>query len=264
LKIDLVMWTKDGEKTLVPCLKSIERAIDNDQVNQKIAVDGHSRDNTKAILEQFGWTVYDAEKVGIPFQAKQAISLVEMPFFASFEQDIILNPRWFQLALRHFHEKENVAVVQGVRTSLNKTLRIIESSSLNKKIRQSSIDNNLYRTDVIKSLDLPLKYPLGFDRALQDLVLDKGFKWIVDKQLVSLHNKQSFMQDAKKLCNDITRCKYMRDNVPFSRVLRLFCFSWIRGFQMALDSRYPLVIFAYPYYRWQTVKAYFRDTAEEN
>jgi len=264
LKIDLVIWTKDGEKTLVPCLKSIERAIGHDQVNQKIAVDGHSKDNTKTILKQFGWTVYNAEKVGIPFQAKQAISLVETPFFASFEQDIILNPQWFQLALRHFYEKENVAVVQGVRVSLNKTLKVIEASALNKKIRQSSMDNNLYRTDIIKSLDLPLKYPLGFDRALQDLILNKGFKWIVDKQLVSLHNKQSFMQDAKKICNDITRCEYMRDNVPFFRVLKLFCFSWVRGFQMGLKSKYPLVIFAYPYYRWQSVKAYFRHTTKEN
>ena len=264
MKIDLVIWTKDGEKTLVPCLKSIERAIGHDQVNQKIAVDGHSKDNTKTILKQFGWTVYNAEKVGIPFQAKQAISLVETPFFASFEQDIILNPQWFQLALRHFYEKENVAVVQGVRVSLNKTLKVIEASALNKKIRQSSIDNNLYRTDIIKSLDLPLKYPLGFDRALQDLILNKGFKWIVDKQLVSLHNKQSFMQDAKKICNDITRCEYMRDNVPFFRVLKLFCFSWVRGFQMGLKSKYPLVIFAYPYYRWQSVKAYFRHTTKEN
>ncbi len=264
MKIDLVIWTKDGEKTLVPCLKSIETAIGHNQVNQKIAVDGHSKDNTKTILKQFGWTVYKAEKIGIPFQAKQAISLVETPFFASFEQDIILNSRWFRLALRHFYEKENVAVVQGVRVSLNKTLKIIEDLALNKKIRYSSIDNNLYRTDIMKSLDLPLKYPLGFDRALQDLILNKGFKWIVDKQLVSLHNKQSFMQAAKKLCNDITRCEYMRDNVSFFRVLKIFCFSWVRGFQMGLKSKYPLVIFAYPYYRWQSVKAYFRHNAKEN
>jgi glycosyltransferase involved in cell wall biosynthesis len=264
LKIDLVIWTKDGEKTLVPCLKSIERAIGPNQVNQKIAVDGHSKDNTKAILKQFGWTVYDAEKVGIQFQAKQAISLVETPFFASFEQDIILNPRWFQLALRHFYEKENVAVVQGVRISLNRTLRIIEAAGLDRKIRYSSIDNNLYRTDIIKSLDLPSKYPLSFDRALQDLILDKGFKWIVDDQLVSLHNKQSFIRDAKKICNDITRCKYMRDNVPFSRVLKIFAFSWVRGAQMGLKSKYPLVIFAYPYYRWQSVKAYFSNITKEN
>jgi len=258
------MWTKDGEKTLVPCLKSIERAIDPDQVNQKIAVDGHSKDNTKTILEQFGWTVYDAEKVGIPFQAKQAISLVETPFFASFEQDIILNPRWFQVALKHFYGKENVAVVQGVRVSVNKTLRIIEATELNKKTRLSSIDNNLYRTDIVKSLDLPLKYPIGFDRALQDLILKKGFRWIVDKQLVSLHNKQSFMKDAKKMFNDITRCDYVRDHISFYRLLRVFSFSWIRGFQMGLKSKYPLVIFAYPYYRWQSVKAYFRNTAKEN
>jgi glycosyltransferase involved in cell wall biosynthesis len=264
LKIDLVMWTKDGEKTLVPCLKSIERAIGPDQVNQKIAVDAHSKDNTKTILKQFGWTVYDAKKVGIQFQAKQAISLVETPFFASFEQDIILNPRWFQLALRHFYEKENVAVVQGVRISLNRTLRIIEAAGLDRKIRYSSIDNNLYRTDIIKSLDLPSKYPLGFDRALQDLILNKGFKWVVDHQLVSLHNKQSFIQDAKKIYNDITRCEYMRDNVPFLRVLQIFGFSWVRGLQMGLQSKYPLVIFAYPYYRWQSVKAYFRNITKKD
>jgi hypothetical protein len=74
-----------GESTLVGCLQSIKKTIPPENVNQKIVVDALSTDSPKRICEKFGWTVYDAETVGIPYHANQGLKKVSTEFFASFE-----------------------------------------------------------------------------------------------------------------------------------------------------------------------------------
>jgi len=49
LKVDLVMWAKDGSKTLSIVFKRIEEVIPSENVNQKIFVDDHSVDNSVKI-----------------------------------------------------------------------------------------------------------------------------------------------------------------------------------------------------------------------
>jgi glycosyltransferase involved in cell wall biosynthesis len=71
MKMDLVMWTKNSQKTLVPCLKSIDRVIPKEAVNKKIIVDGHSTDKTEEIAKKFNWEFHKAEKTGISYQANQ-------------------------------------------------------------------------------------------------------------------------------------------------------------------------------------------------
>lgn len=82
MKIDLVMWALNSERTLNKSLKSIDEAIPAKLVNQKIMIDGHSHDKTKSIGESFGWEVFDAKRVGIPYQANQALDLVSTGIFA--------------------------------------------------------------------------------------------------------------------------------------------------------------------------------------
>ena len=151
-KIDLVMWTFNSAKELPPTLMSIEKVIPKGQVNQKIIEEGHSTDETKNIGKKFGQKVIDAEKVGIPNQANQALDMVTTKFFASFEHDVILNHNWFPVVLKHLQTDAEVAVAQGVRVTTNLIFRKNEEASLDRNIRYTSIDNNLYRTDVMKSL----------------------------------------------------------------------------------------------------------------
>lgn len=94
-KIDLVMWTLNSEKTLAVALSSINVAIPDRYVNQKIIVDGNSEYDTKEIGKAFGWQVITTNDRGIGKQANIALDLVETEVFASFEHDIILNPSWF-------------------------------------------------------------------------------------------------------------------------------------------------------------------------
>jgi len=257
-KIDLVMWTLNGEETLPFCLQSIEEAISSEVVNQKIVVDGNSIDNTKRICQSFGWKVYHAKVTGIPYQANQALNMVKTDLFASFEQDILLNPHWLPLIMRHFND-ENVAVAQGVRVSTHPTLRKIEEYSLTKMLRYSSLDNTMYRTEIIKKLGgYNHQYPLSADRDLQDRILNRGYKWIVDRQLISDHLKTSVRDSAKKIYNDLVICKYTKDKVKFRIILSIFAFSPIRGLQTAIKTKCPEAILVYPYLRLQRVLAYFK------
>lgn len=252
-KIDLVMWTLNSEKTLAATLSSINVAIPDKYVNQKIIVDGNSEDSTKKIGKAFGWQVINTNKRGIGKQANIALDLVETEVFASFEHDIILNPLWFGF-IRDQIEKPKVAVAQGVRLSTNPVMHAIEKYSLKREIRYTSIDNNLYRTKIIRELDgFNPYYPASCDRELQDRVWKAGYKWIVDRTIISEHIKPSLKDNAIHVHNLALLKDYPEDSVMTGNLARLL-FSPIRGLQIAYDQKCPQAFLAYPYWRFWRIK----------
>jgi glycosyltransferase involved in cell wall biosynthesis len=94
-KIDLVMWTKNGEKTLPYVLPQISRILPKNVIKNKIIIDDDSSDNTRLIASKFGWSVYSNVGKGISDATNTALSHVESDRFVSFEQDVLLSPRWW-------------------------------------------------------------------------------------------------------------------------------------------------------------------------
>ena len=82
MKVDLVMWTLNGEKTLPLVLSRINEIIPKDIVNQKLIVDDGSKDNTVAISRKFGWNVITNEGKGISDGANTALKHVQTHIFA--------------------------------------------------------------------------------------------------------------------------------------------------------------------------------------
>src|SRR5207253_5171332 len=109
--------TLNGEATITRCLDSIEKAVPSSAVCHRYLIDGGSVDATRDIAEKFGWTVAIARKRGIPFQANQALELVDTPLFGSFEQDVGLNSAWFSTLMHRLVSQPEVAVVQGLRAA---------------------------------------------------------------------------------------------------------------------------------------------------
>ena len=251
--IDLVMWTLNSQKTLSVVLSSIKIAIPDKCVNQKIIVDGNSEDNTREIGESFGWNVINTKDRGIGKQANIALDIVETEIFASFEHDIILNPLWL-CSIRGQIEKPNVAVVQGVRVATNSVMRAIEKYSLKRDLRYSSIDNNLYRTKIIREIGgYNPNYPVSTDRELQDRVWEAGYKWIVDRTIISDHIKPSFRDSATNV-HKLTLLKdYPKDNSTIENLAKLL-FSPIRGMEIVYDQKCPQAFLAYPYWRFWRMK----------
>lgn len=120
---DLVMWTKNGAKTLNVVLTQIEKAVPEKVVNQKIIVDDSSVDATRQIAARHGWKVYRNLKTGVANGANQALSYVSTEYFCSFEQDILLSPSWFSRMQQRIQSFPNAGCVQGVRVPTSRVLR---------------------------------------------------------------------------------------------------------------------------------------------
>ena len=266
MKLDLVMWTYNSEKTLSYTLNSIKKAIPEKFINQKIIVDGGSNDRTALIADFFKWNFIKSKRKGIPFQANTALELVETDIFASFEHDIVLCPNWFYL-IKNKLDNDKVAVAQGVRLSTNKALRAIEKYGLLEDyIRYSSIDNNIYKTKIIKDLGgFDEKFIVSTDRKLQDKIKENGYKWLICKNIISDHLKPSVRKSAKHYQKNHLLRDYKEDFKPvflYSKVKiksekrlefldslsKLFS-SFIIGFVIARKYKIPEVTYCYPYWR---------------
>lgn len=258
-KIDLVMWTLNSAKTLPHTLKSIDRVIPKEYVNKKIIVDGHSTDGTQKIGKQFGWTVIDAVNVGIPYQANQALDNVKTEIFASFEHDIILDIHWFNAVLKYLEFDPSVAVAQGVRLTTNPVFKKIEEVCIDRNIPYRSIDNNLYRTEIIKKLGgFDPRFLISCDWDLQERVQKAGYKWITDKTVISDHVRGS-IRNITKHYYKLSRLDDPH-NPPRLPVLLRFLYSPIRGLDISIRKRCPQAAVVYPYWRLIHLKAALTST----
>ena len=257
MKVDLVIWTLNGESTLRRCLESIEKAVPTSEVCHRYLIDGGSVDSTRDIAEKFGWTVAIARKRGIPFQANQALGLVDTPVFASFEQDVGLNPAWFSTLMSRLVSQPEVAVVQGLRAaSGSRYLEAIDGYVVRHGLVPAwvySIDNNLYRTQAVRSVGgFPEDFPMSTDGALRNSLFRNGWKWRVYNDVVSRHYRDSFVGQMRHSVMQTAVGKVLWETYPeypaptkFGRLLA----TPITGAKMASEAHCPGVFFGYPLLR---------------
>jgi glycosyltransferase involved in cell wall biosynthesis len=257
-KVDLVMWTKNGEAYLPQVLRRIDRVIPHEVVCHRILVDDHSSDRTVSIAREFNWEVYLNPSVGIASGANEALRHVDCDFFVSVEQDIILSRNWWDEIPKHMDDPL-VACAQGVRVPTHPVLRILEEwqrDVLGKKPSLVSIDNNIFRSKVVKSMG-------GFPRdclICTDMILMKKisaetpYKWVIDSNVTSLHIRNDLKASLEHpykmgyLCAQTPYC--IHDENPSLAVnLRILLTSPIRALQIALKRNYPNIIWAYPLLR---------------
>lgn len=251
MKIDLLIWTLNSEKTLPITLRSIEKAIPKENINQKIIVDGGSIDNTIQIAEKNGWTIIKSKK-GIAKQANLGLKHIETSVFASFEHDIILDPNWFY-KIKDTIKPENVAASQGIRLSINPTLRAIDKYAAEHG-RVVSIDNNLYKTEIIRKLGgFKEQFYASADRDLQDRIRQNGYKWIINKNIISLHNKTGLKTTAKHMQKLSFFDSYEKEDSK-KAIIKTFFFSPLRGLQIAIKEKQPQTFLVYPYLRFYVMK----------
>jgi glycosyltransferase involved in cell wall biosynthesis len=256
-KVDLVMWAKNGERFLPLVLNRISQVIPDENVNQKIFVDDHSTDKSREIAREFNWTVYPNREGGIPNGANEALRHVNSEFFVSIEQDIVLAKDWWE-RIPPYMVDSKVAVAQGLRFSTNPTLRKFEEYVLSRKEPDwfHSIDNNIFRTNVIRQLGgFPTDHPAYVDSVLRRKIVDEtSYKWIVDKTVVSKHireNIDNYIEHERLL-----HARYHSSEDSFLKLLRLFATSPARGLIIAFKKREPSLLWIYTRSRWVILEAY--------
>ncbi|NVM04688.1 MAG: glycosyltransferase [Candidatus Helarchaeota archaeon] len=197
IKIDIVMWAKDGAKTLPLALKCIEKAIPKEVLNRKIFVDDHSIDNTVQIAKSYGWTIYKNTKGFIYGGMREAIKHVSTHYFASFEQDLFLSKNWWK-GISEYIKDPKVAIVCGAQVYYPspKTINAISnfySEELSKFDFPCSLDNTIYQTEIIRNIGIP-NTPIFLDVEICKRVKDAGYKIIRVGNIKSLHYRKNSLE----------------------------------------------------------------------
>lgn len=247
MKIDLVMWTYNSANSLKKSLPSIEEAIDRENVCHKIAVDGGSSDQSRTILDRYGWTVKAAQRKGIPYQANEALTMVDTPFFAAFEHDIILNPKWFDRTSRIAESDDRTGAAQGLRLYVgSKTMQAFEAWMYRAKRIPAwsfSIDNTLFRTEAVKRAGgFPIEDPASADTILRENLFKLGYRWLTDSTLISGHYRKNFLEQLKHQAKSFELAKYSWSSSPETssaprRFISLLGGNPIHVLNMTLQSR---------------------------
>jgi glycosyltransferase involved in cell wall biosynthesis len=286
-QIDMVMWTKNGSQTLPYVLRRIAETIPENAVNEKFIVDDRSTDNTREIAEGFGWTVIPNNGQGISDGANTALSKVESDLFASFEQDLLLSPEWWQKIPSYLGDSQ-VSVVSGMRFAsmprgVQKMQKYVAMKYRGEAVLASwlrgremaaftlgkTLDNTIYRTAAVRAVGgFPkLQSSAGVDTMLAYLLAEGGFHWIVDYDVQSIHLRKSLEQEldhqywyAKQL-NEMwrqieNRTRAHRPPVTRFDVLYRFVISPFTGVFMSVKTKEPSVAYIHPLVRFCYLQGY--------
>jgi glycosyltransferase involved in cell wall biosynthesis len=271
MKVDLVMWAKNGGRFLPAVLKRVDEVIPVESVYTKIFVDDKSTDNSREIAQSFNWTVYDNTSGFVSGGTNTALHHVTMPFFVSIEQDVLLAKDWWDRIPPHMAD-ETVAVAQGIRLPTHPIIRELEPldhERLKQQIRNQvpdyywSIDNNIFRTKVVREVGgFPTFEPLAVDYFLMKRIQTKTkYRWIVDPRVVSDHIRLSLVDYFRHDENFIrlTTVSQIGDSeaAPLSKMIRLTVTSPLRGLDLAVRKGDPMLSAIYPFYRLMYLRAYF-------
>jgi glycosyltransferase involved in cell wall biosynthesis len=292
-KVDLVMWTKNGEETLPFILKRINEVIPTEFINEKLAVDDQSSDETQHIAESFGWTVIPNKGRGISDGANTALEKVASEFFVSFEQDLLLSHDWWE-KIPPLLEDSSVAAASGMRfADRPKGVKKLQQYVAKKyrgeaglaswlRSRQmaaftlgKTLDNTVYKTKIIKALG---GFPwtsanAGIDTILAYKIEQAGYHWAVDYNVQSIHIRKGLKQEldheywhGMQLYEIWQRIETETSKgPPVTRlgVIYRFLTSPFTGLFMAFRTKEPTITYIHPLIRFYYMKGLLKASRVE-
>ena len=276
LLIDLCMWVKNGARTLPVVLDRINSVIPVGVVNQRLIVDDGSRDDSVLIAKSRGWSVIANEGHGISDAANTALKHVESEFFCSFEQDLLLSPLWWDRVAPLVLGKVDVAAASGLRfLPINNFCASIEPYTLTRKGQENienygkTLDNTVWNTSVLIGLGgFPKLEYAGLDTYLHCLFAVKGYRWLVDYSVKSVHLHEGFLSEfhhnyfyglsLSELYGKMIAFSSVGSDVGVYYFFRKFFVSPVAGLKMALAMGDSRLLFAYPAIRFAWALGYLK------
>jgi glycosyltransferase involved in cell wall biosynthesis len=268
MKLDIVLWTKNGERTLDFVLNRINKLIPKENVNNRILVNDHSVDSTPLIAQKNGWQVIENEGYGISAAANTALKHVDTQYFCSFEHDIILSALWWhKVALKI--QKSNAIAISGVRflPQNHPCYNIEKYLMLHSPDFGKTLDNTVWETEALRKIGGFPKIANAFcETLLHTRISDLNYEWIVKRDVESLHYH-------KDLDNERNHYNFYGYNTPtlqlrlnqkpsFGYALKKMIKSPITGAKMARKMQDNRLILSYPICRFEWARGYIKKITE--
>jgi glycosyltransferase involved in cell wall biosynthesis len=277
MKVDLVLWARNGERTLPFVLDRINNVVPKDVVNNRIVVNDHSTDSTALHIKKCGWTEVQSEGHGISDAANTALKHVETEYFVSFEQDVILAADWWQSVSPLILGKENVAAACGLRflPKQNFCSNVETYELIRKDIDYGTdsygktLDNTIWNTEVLRSVGgFPKLTYAGLDTYLHNCFTANGYQWRVNYNVKSVHYHVGFVSELRRyyfyalslpqLYNRMAKFTNMYESDTLGQFLVKLSKSPVSALRMALKMDDGRLMAAYPAMRLCWLLGYIR------
>lgn len=176
--VDVVLLTKNSQRVLQECVKSIYQNV---PVNQLIVVDAYSKDRTLQILNQFNQKYHNIRvvfDVGTRATARQkGIQRVSTEWFLFVDSDVILCKGWYKEAQKFI--TPNVGAVWGTEVwSTIKNKNVLKLFLLvTRKIFdvRGGTHDTLIRASAVKGINIPSNLHVFEDAYIKDWIERKGY-----------------------------------------------------------------------------------------
>ena len=177
--VDVVLLTLNSDRKLRQCLESVYRNV---PVNQLIAVDGGSTDQTLQILREFNGRFGNVKVImdkGTRATARQkGIENVTADWFIFVDSDVVLCNDWYRKARAYIDA--GVGAVWGIEVwstiRSQKTLKMF--LLVTRKIFEirGGTHDTLIRTQAVKDIKIPWNLHVFEDAFIKDWITKKGYR----------------------------------------------------------------------------------------
>ena len=227
MDVDVVLLTKNSEKRLNECLKSIYRNV---PVNHLIVVDGYSTDKTLEIVREFQkehGNVLVMQDRGNRASARQlGMRQVSTEWFMFVDSDVTLCEGWFKKAEKHVGE--GVGGIWGIEvwSTIQSPAMLKMFLWITRKIfdLRGGTHDTLVRTSLVKDIEIPQGLHVFEDAYIKDWITQKGYKVIACYDPYCIHYRPENVWTLRGSLNIIA------DAIRFGRLTLLVKLTFAYGF----------------------------------
>jgi len=230
MDVDVVIITKNSERMLNECLKSVYKNV---PVNQLIVVDGYSTDRTLEILRRFqkkhGNFLVIQDKGTRATARQKGIGQVKTEWFMFVDSDAVLCKDWFKKAQKHLGQ--NVGAVWGIEvwSTIQNPVMLKIFLWVTRKIfdLRGGTHDTLVRTSLVKDIEIPKILHVFEDAYIKDWITRKGFKIIACYDPYCVHFRPASVWTIRGSLNIIA------DAIRVGRLTLLVKLTFAYGFYTA-------------------------------
>lgn len=203
-RVDVVVLTKNSERVLEKCLKSI---FENVPVHRLIVVDGYSTDSTLDIVKKFH------EKYGNVLLLKdngtrgsarlKGIKEVETDWFMFVDSDVTLCNGWYNKAKTFTNDDVGAVWGMEVWAGMRNPVVLKLFLKITRKIfeMRGGTHDLLVRYDAIKDIHIPRDLHVFEDTFIKEWIAKKGYRLVATYDPYCIHYRPSFVWTIKGSVN---------------------------------------------------------------
>lgn len=236
--LDVVVLTKNSERVLDQCLRSI---FENIPVHRLLVVDASSVDETLKIVAKYNKAYGNVRVInenGSRARARErGIQEVETDWFAFVDSDVILCKDWFKTASRYI--QSDVGAIWGVDVPANVKSQFLKRALQWMEARVFAIRGGCHdiiiRREAVRDIKIPTELHTLEDAYIKQWILSKNYRVLMTYSSYCTHcktvNELFSKENAASTIRELKQIRLVRERLVFGG---FFAFVW---FLHQIESR---------------------------